>query len=88
MQDKFDNLREQLAQDEWPGVYLFKFIVLNTSEGTARVAALFNESADLQFQPSKTGKYVSVSGKELMMDVESIIDRYKKAGEVPGVISL
>ena len=88
MSDQFDKLREQLAQDEWPGIYMFKFIVPNKSDLTARVSALFNDSADLHFQPSKTGKYISVSGKELMMDIESIIDRYKKAGEIEGLIAL
>ncbi len=88
MSDPYANLRKKLEELEWPNVYLFKFIVPNSSELTAKVALLFDDSADLQFQPSKNGKYISVSGKEMMMDVDSIIARYHKAGEIKGLIAL
>lgn len=88
MSEQFDKLREQLELQEWPGVYLFKFIAPNQSEIVARVAALFDEGADLHFQPSRAGKYVSVSAKEMMLDVESIMEKYRKAAEISGVISL
>ena len=88
MEDPYEKLREQLAQLEWPDVFLFKFIVENTPEKLARASALFTDEADLSFHPSKTGKYVSVSAKELMMDVESIIDKYKAAAKIEGLIAL
>ena len=88
MSDPFDKLKEQLALQEWPNVYLFKFIMPNESSVVARITALFDDGADLKYTTSKTGKYVSVSVKELMMDTESIIERYKKASEIKGVIAL
>ncbi|MBL4862083.1 MAG: DUF493 family protein [Crocinitomicaceae bacterium] len=88
MSDPYKKLTEQLELLEWPNVFLFKFIVPNNSEATARVAALFDEATDLKFRPSKTGKYISVSAKEMMMDVGSIIEKYKKASEIEGLMAL
>ena len=87
-EDEYAKLREQLELQSWPDVYFFKFIVPNTSEQVAKVSALFDNADDLQLQPSKTGKYMSVGAKELMLDVESIIDKYKRAAQIEGLISL
>jgi len=88
MSNQFDKLRKQLELQEWPNVFLFKFIAPNDSETVAKVTALFDDGTDLNYQPSKTGKYVSVSAKELMMDVDSIIVRYEKGAQIKGVIVL
>lgn len=88
MSDLFDKLRKQLELQEWPNVFLFKFIAPNNSETVAKVTALFDDGTDLQYQPSKTGKYVSVSAKELMIDVDSIIAKYEKVSQIKGVIAL
>lgn len=89
MSDIFNNLRIQLEQQEWPNVYFFKFIVPNDDEKLALVTALFDDQgADLILHPSKTGKYVSVSAKEFMLDVDSIIQKYEEAAKIKGVISL
>lgn len=84
----FDQLKEQLALQEWPNVYLFKFIVKNDKEALARTTALFDETADLTVRTSSTGKFTSVSAKVLMLDVDSIIEVYNKAQNIPGIISL
>jgi uncharacterized protein len=88
MEDTFGKLREQLEQQEWPNVFLFKFIVPNTAEMLAKATALFDASSDIQFHESKTGKFVSVSVKEMMLNVDSIIDKYKEAAEIKGLIAL
>lgn len=88
MDDVYAKLRTQLELQEWPDVFMFKFIVPNVPEKIALVSALFDEASDLRLQPSKNGKYVSIGAKELMMDVESIINRYKAAAEIEGIISL
>jgi hypothetical protein len=38
--------------------------------------------------PSRNGNYLSISAKELMLDVDSIIEKYTKAAQIKGVISL
>lgn len=86
--DSIENLRKQLELQEWPNVYLFKFIVPNDSKSLALVNALFDSSSELVMHQSKTGKFVSVSAKEMMIDVDSIIEKYKKASVIKGIISL
>ena len=88
MDISFDKLREQLELLEWPNVYLFKFIVPNNPEQIALVNALFNETAEVVMHPSGKGTYMSVSGKELMLDVDSIIEKYTRASHIEGIISL
>lgn len=88
MSDPFSNLREQLALQEWPNVYLFKFIVPNESALVALTLALFGELSEVAFNESKTGKYISISAKEVMMDADSIIEIYIRASEIKGVIAL
>lgn len=88
MEGMFDKLKVQLEQLVWPDVYLFKFIVPNDSEKLARITALFNDSSDVVIHPSRNGNYISVSAKELMLDVDSIIQKYEQAAQIKGVISL
>ena len=88
MEDPFANLREQLALQEWPSVYLFKFIVENTPEKLAQASALFDGTAEINFHTSSNEKYVSVSAKEMMIDVDSIIDKYNRASGIEGLVAL
>jgi hypothetical protein len=88
MDPVLEKLKIQLELQEWPDVYMFKFIVPNESEKVAQVTALFNDGADLVLHPSRTGKYMSVSAKELMLDVNSILEKYVKAAQIEGLISL
>lgn len=88
MSDPYLKLREQLALQEWPNVYFFKFIVPNTPEAVAKASALFDDAVDLNLQPSRTGKYVSISAKEMMLDVDSIIVKYNKSSLIEGLMAL
>ncbi len=88
MEDKFGKLREQLELLEWPNVYLFKFIVPNHPTQIAQVTALFDETSEIVLHPSSKGTYMSVSAKELMLDVDSIIEKYIRASEIEGITSL
>lgn len=86
--DPYEKLKVQLDQMNWPDVFFFKFIVPNESELIAKVTALFDEGTDLRFQPSKKGNYVSVGAKEMMMSAESVIEKYKEASKIKGLIAL
>ncbi|MGC6433005.1 MAG: DUF493 domain-containing protein [Crocinitomicaceae bacterium] len=88
MSSPYDKLKKQLELLEWPNVYMFKFIVPNTPELIAKTTALFDPGADIQFHESKTGKFVSVSVKELMLNVDSIIEKYEKATTIKGLMAL
>ena len=84
----FDGLKEQLEELEWPSVYLFKFIVPNESSLVARTTALFDDGTDLSYHPSKNGKFVSVSARELMLSPDAVIQRYEEASKIEGLIAL
>lgn len=88
MSDAYEKLRVQLELQEWPNVFMFKFIVPNTSEKIAQASALFDDSAELTLRPSSKGTYMSVSAKELMMSVDSIIEKYQRASEIEGLVAL
>jgi len=86
--DSYEKLRMQLENMNWPEIYFFKFIVPNDSELVAKVTALFDEGADLRLQQSKNGRYISVGTKEMMISPESVIQRYKEASNIKGLIAL
>ncbi len=88
MSNPYDKLKIQLELQEWPNVYLFKFIVPNDSEKIALATALFDDSAELNLRTSSKGTYMSVSAKEMMMDVASIIDKYNRSSEIEGLVAL
>lgn len=84
----YDKLKIQLDLLEWPTVYLFKFIAPNDSKKIAKVTALFDDGTDLHYNQSKTGKYVSISVKEMMMSSESVVEKYEEAAKIKGVMIL
>ncbi len=88
MSEVFVKLRARLELQEWPAVYMFVFISPNNPKTLAKVTAMFDDSADVKLTESKTGRFVSVKAKELMMDVDSIIAKYEKMAQVKGVIAM
>lgn len=88
MDEVLAKLKVQLELQEWPDVYLFKFIVPNNSEAIALTSVLFDNEAEVVMHPSKNGNYMSISAKEMMLDVNSILEKYKKASLIKGIISL
>ena len=88
MDEVLEKLKIQLDLQSWPDVYLFKFIIPNDSEKIAKVTALFNESTDIVMHPSRNGNYISISAKELMLEVNSIIQKYMEASHINGLIAL
>lgn len=85
---EFDKLKEQLELLDWPSVYMFKFIAENSVEKVAQMNSLFGDDANIRMQPSKNGKYISLTATELMISPEKVIDRYKEAAKMKGVIAL
>ncbi len=88
MEDPYLSLRKQLDQEEWPNVYMFKFIVPNTSEKVALTMELFNNESDITMHESSTGKFISITAKELMLDVDSIIKIYEESTKIKGLMAL
>ncbi len=86
--ERFSGLKDKLGKSEFPLVYMFKFIMPNDNRTLALVQSLFGSEAQITMNSSRTGRYISVSAKELMLNVDSIIDRYIAAAKIEGVIAL
>lgn len=85
----YDELRNKLnAQNSWPQIYMFKFIVPSDNHKIALVESLFDDGAEIKMQPSSKGKYTSLTARVVMLDAEQVIEIYKRASTIDGIISL
>ena len=82
---RFNVLKERLEKLEWPAVYMFKFIVPVEREN--EIARIFGDEK-VSYKYSGKGKFVSLTSKILIYTEGDVIDIYKKAAEVEGVIAL
>lgn len=90
-EDFYIRLKQELENttEQWPSEYLFKFIVPNTDEKPQQIEKFFDGlGAVIKNNPSKNGKYMSVSVNAVMKDADAIIEKYKQVAVVEGVISL
>lgn len=69
----------------WPALYTFKFIVKAGKEEELR--KLFPKHTDNE-RPSKNGNYTSVTFQMMMPGSEAVIEVYKKAAVIEGIIAL
>ena len=82
----YANLKQKLdEQFAWPMLYMFKFIVPEANK--AKVISLFKKH-DVSSRNSKNGNYVSLTIRMFMMSSEDVIDVYKKASTIDGIIAL
>jgi len=80
------SFKEKLeAQNAFPTLYMFKFIVPSGSE--TEVAALLPNNK-MSLKTSSKGKYVSATIKAMMPNSDAILDVYEKASKIEGVIAL
>jgi uncharacterized protein len=86
--DPFQGLLEKLQREEWPMVYMFKFIVPNDPQVIAQVTTLFNDQNEMVFHESNKGAYLSITVKEMMMSAEDVVNIYRKTATIKGVITL
>lgn len=85
-QEWWDRFQDLLEQDRtWPSEYLFKFIVPRPS--LAALEAVFGDHPII-VRASTRGRYVSVTARVEMESSAAVVELYRAAGEVPGVISL
>lgn len=78
--------KEKLENNhDFPGEYIFKFIV--KPEHEEEVRSLLSDAA-VKLKPSSGNKYVSITLSKKMDSSESVIDVYKKAHTIEGIIAL
>ena len=89
MDEKLEKIRSILwAQQVWPGIYFFKFIVPNDQSKLDKIKHLFRSEKDITYRTSKDIKYIALSCKQEMSNPDEVLAIYEKAGEVEGVIAL
>lgn len=84
----FDELKKKLENQSWPMIYMFKFIVISDNHKIALVESLFGDDAEIKLQPSRNGKYTSITARQVMLTADSVIEIYQKAADIEGIISL
>ena len=85
MNDPYSKLKELLSENEWPLNYKFRFIVPANQKEMALKVFHF---AQIDFRDSKNGNYLSVHFSLKCDHVDKVIEIYKSASSIPGVISL
>lgn len=87
--DQFEKLKEVLNKHTtWPTVYMFKFIIPADNKRIALVESKFSETAIISQHESSTGKYISITVKEVMLNADSVIEKYKEMKGIEGLIAL
>lgn len=72
-------------QHDWPSLYMFKFIVPTGKEN--EVFALFPKN-DLTTRKSRKGNYTSITAQVMMRSSEDVVNKYKEAHRIEGVLAL
>lgn len=89
MDEKTEKIRSMLwAQQKWPGIYYFKFIVPNDGVKLELVKKLFLAEDDITYRTSSDIRYISVSCKKWMKNPDAVLDFYQAASKIEGVIAL
>lgn len=82
-----NSFREKLDKFyAWPSLYTFKFIVPSQRQHNLR--QLFPLHTSTNEKTSHKGKYVSLTYQMMMPSSESVIDVYKKASIIEGIVAL
>jgi putative lipoic acid-binding regulatory protein len=84
----FDELRKKLEKENFPSIYMFKFIVPSDNHKIALVESFFEDVAEINHQPSSNGKYTSITARQVMLSAEAVVNVYRQAAAVEGIISL
>jgi putative lipoic acid-binding regulatory protein len=88
MDERINRLKELLDKENYPSVYLFKFIIKKDEEKMQEIKLCFDESAEFENNLSKNGNYVSISIKQMMLNSEDILLRYARVSKIKNVIVL
>ena len=87
--DQYENLLKKLSEDKnWPQVYMFKFIITAQHRRIALVESKFSDEAVIHEKESSGGKYISITVKEVMLNPEAVIAKYKEVSTIEGVMAL
>jgi len=87
-EEQFENLREGLNKEtSWPLIYMFKFIIPADNQKIALVESKFTDEDVIIQKESAKGNYISITVKSVMLDADSIIEKYKEMAAIEGVMA-
>lgn len=88
MDEQKKRLKDLLDKENYPLLYLFKFIIKKDEKKMIEIKRCFDETAEFEINPSKQGNYISVSIKQMMLDSDDILLRYERVSKIKNVIVL
>jgi uncharacterized protein len=87
--EQLEKLKEVLnTHMGWPALYMFKFIIPTDNRKIALIESKFSEAAQISQYQSSGGKYISITIREIMLNADSVIDKYKEMKGIEGLIAL
>lgn len=89
MNAQLDKLKQTLEKEtQWPQKFMYKFIVPNQKEKIDEVKKIFERPDKLNFKVSKNIKYISITSKEWVSSPDEVINVYRQAYKIEGLIAL
>jgi uncharacterized protein len=73
---------------DWPCVYGFKFIMPTVPNREKELITMFSVDVEVKTKTSKNAKYRSFTINAVMLSAEEVLDKYAKASQIEGLISL
>lgn len=87
--EQYNKLRELLEQENnWPTIYMFKFIIPADNHKIALIESKFSDEAIISHKASSSGKYFSITVKEVMLNADSIISKYREMEGIEGLMAI
>lgn len=86
--NQFDGLKEKLELQDWPELYMYKFIFKGDNRKLALIEKEFDSDAQIDLKTSSTGKYISITVKVMANSADEIIQTYKTISQIEGVLML
>ena len=84
--DSIETFKEKLDKEhKWPCSYMFKFIA--PASKSEELKAMFSKE-NLTEKPSKAGNYVSFTLNKHMESSDEVIEIYRQANKIEGLIVL
>ena len=85
----FEAFRNTLeSQMEFPAVYMFKFILKHELRNSAIIESWFESDAKIQTRLSRNRQYISITVQQTVLSADEVLQYYKKAQQIEGLICL
>ncbi|WP_113663131.1 DUF493 domain-containing protein [Pedobacter nanyangensis] len=86
--DVYANFKEKLENvQSFPGTYTFKFIITGDHTKIEELRAVLPNDEFVE-KPSKTGKYIAITVNKQVQNADEVVDIYKQASAIKGIMLL